>query len=73
MVKLTPVHLSQIRSGNIPLDHDTILKACFIPGVGLEYQFFSCDSKHSSTLVNILCAVCFIRKVDVILLDNFND
>lgn len=72
MIELNPSNHHCIIKGDFPLNHDCILKVHFINGTGLRFQFFTCRSQHSGTLVDIISKVFCVRKVEVIPVEQYD-
>lgn len=65
-------HVWQIESGQIPLDHDCVLKVRYIPGSPLRFDFFTCRSRDSAPFVLSISPLSVVKSVDVIPIKSFN-
>lgn len=72
-IELCQVNLSSIKKGNFPLNHDCILKVKYTADSPLRFQFFTCRSQDSGTLVLIFKSINLVASVDCVSVDLFSD
>ena len=64
----------QIDKGDIPFNHDCILKVVYIKGSPIRFEYFSCRSVDSGWIAELLVSTSVVKDVkfsSVDLLDNF--
>lgn len=70
MVEFYKTARFEIDEGNFPLNHDCILKVCFIRGCPLRRCYFTCRAQDSGTLSVIFSALPLVSVVEISSVDD---
>ena len=67
------VSRKQIDKGDFPLNHDCILKVCYISGSPIRFEYFSCRSMDSGWISELLVSTSIVKEVKFSSVDDLPD
>lgn len=73
MLQIHKCSRKDIDNGNFPLNHDSIMKVCYIRDSPIRFEFFSCRSVDTGTLSLIISQLSGVRMVKFSSVDNLPD
>lgn len=72
-IELHPTNPQSIDKGQFPLNHDCILKVCYIADSPLRFQYFTCQSQHSGLISSLFGSLSVVRSVKFVSVDKLPD